>query len=170
MNTEIKNILPTDFPPDSRVWIYQSNRPFSAQESAEIGEQLHQFTAQWNSHGTPVKGWGSLLFNQVIVLIADESEAGVSGCSTDSSVRIIKSLERQYNVNLFDRLALGFVVKDRLELLPLAQVGYALEKGYLSPDTLYLNNTVQTKGELETRWLVPLKQSWLAGKLGLQAV
>jgi hypothetical protein len=170
MNTEIKNILPADFPPDSRVWIYQSNRPFSAQESAEIGEQLHQFTAQWNSHGTPVKGWGSLLFNQVIVLIADESEAGVSGCSTDSSVRIIKSLERQYNVNLFDRLALGFVVKDRLELLPLAQVGYALEKGYLSPDTLYLNNTVQTKGELETRWLVPLKQSWLAGKLGLQAV
>ena len=126
--------------------------------------------ARWNSHGTPVKGWGSLLFNQVIVLIADESEAGVSGCSTDSSVRIIKSLERQYNVNLFDRLALGFVVKDRLELLPLAQVGYALEKGYLSPDTLYLNNTVQTKGELETRWLVPLKQSWLAGKLGLQAV
>ncbi|MBO9153703.1 hypothetical protein ACFOTA_15900 [Chitinophaga sp. GCM10012297] len=170
MNTDIKHILPDNFSPESRVWIYQSNRPFSAQESAEIEEQLHQFTAQWNSHGTPVKGWGRLLFDQVIVLMADEAEAGVSGCSTDSSVRIIKSMERQYNVNLFDRLALGFVVKDKLQLLPLAQVSYALEKGYITPDTLYLNNTVQTKGELEARWLTPLKNSWLAGKLGLQAV
>ncbi|WP_346319561.1 hypothetical protein [Chitinophaga sp. YIM B06452] len=169
MNTDITHILPPDFSPASRVWIYQSNRPFSAHEAAEIEEQLHQFTEQWNTHGTPVKGWGRLLFDQVIVLMADETEAGVSGCSTDSSVRIIKSMERQYNVNLFDRLALGFIVKENLQLLPMAQVGYALEKGYITADTLYLNNTVQTKGELEKHWLVPLKESWLAAKLGLHA-
>lgn len=161
--------LPAGFAPESRVWIYQSNRPFSEQETLEIEEQLHQFTSQWNAHGTPVKGWGKLLLGQVIVLIADESETHVSGCSTDSSVRIIKSIECQYEVNLFDRLLLGFIVKDKLQLLPLQQVAYALEKGYITKDTLYLNNTVLTKGEMETKWLIPLKDSWVMQRIGQTA-
>jgi len=161
----IQQLLPAGFSPSSRVWIYQSNRPFNERETLEINEQLHQFASQWHSHGTPVKGWGQLLFNQVIVLMADESATGVSGCSTDSSVRIIKSLERQYEVNLFDRLLLAFIVKDRLELLPMAQVAYAFEKGFINEDTHYLDNTVLTKQEMEQRWLVPVKNSWVMKKV-----
>ncbi|HVI48267.1 MAG TPA: hypothetical protein VM802_25590 [Chitinophaga sp.] len=167
MNKQIN--FPGDFSPSSRVWIYQSNRPFNEQEILEINEQLHQFTAQWNAHGAPVKGWGGVVLNHVIVLIADETQTTVSGCSTDSSVRIIKSIERQYEVNMFDRLLLGFVVKDKVQLLPMAQVPYALEKGYIDENTLYLNNTVQTKAELDAKWLVPLRDSWLAAKLKLGA-
>jgi len=167
MKQEIKQILPADFHPSSRVWIYQSNRPFSEREALEINEQLHQFTSQWQAHGAPVKGWGQLLFNQVIVLIADESATHVSGCSTDSSVRIIKSIERQYEVKLFDRLLLAFLVKDKLQLLPMQQVPYALEKGFIDENTLYLNNTVLTKGDMEEKWLQPLKESWLATKFSI---
>lgn len=162
---DIKQLLPQDFAPESRVWIYQSNRPFSEQEELEINEQLEHFTSQWQAHGAPVKGWGKLLFGQVIVLIADETNTAVSGCSTDSSVRVIKSIERQYNANLFDRLLTGFIVNDKVQLLPLAQVGYALEKGYITTDTLYLNNTVLNKQELDAKWLVPLKDSWLMKRL-----
>ncbi|MVT09208.1 hypothetical protein [Chitinophaga tropicalis] len=165
MIQETLSILPANFHPASRVWIYQSNRPFSEQEKLEINEQLHQFTSQWQAHGAPVKGWGQLLFNQVIVLMADESDTAVSGCSTDSSVRVIKSIERQYEVNLFDRLLLGFIVKDKLQPLPLAQLTYAFEKGFIDENTIYLNNTVLTKQELEKNWLIPVKDSWLAKKL-----
>ncbi len=164
-----KTNFPEGFSPSSRVWIYQSNRPFNEQEVLEINEQLHQFTAQWNAHGDPVKGWGGVVMNHVIILMADETETAVSGCSTDSSVRIIKSLEKQYEVNLFDRLLLGFIVKDKVQLLPLAQVPYALEKGYIDENTLYLNNTVLNKADLDTKWLIPLKESWLAAKLGVKA-
>jgi hypothetical protein len=167
MTQEIQQLLPANFHPASRVWIYQSNRPFTAQEKLEINEQLHQFTAQWQAHGAPVKGWGQLLFDQVIVLIADESATMVSGCSTDSSVRIVKSIEQQYAVNLFDRLLLAFLVKDKLQLLPMAQLSYAMEKGFIDENTIYLNNTVLTKQEMEQQWLVPLKNSWLAKKLSL---
>ncbi|SDH65833.1 hypothetical protein [Chitinophaga filiformis] len=167
MKQEIQQLLPADFHPSSRVWIYQSNRPFSEKEKLEINEQLHQFTSQWQAHGAPVKGWGQLLFDQVIVLIADESNVAVSGCSTDSSVRIIKSIERQYSVDLFNRLLLGFLVKGKLQPLPMQQVPYALEKGFIDENTLYLNNTVLTKGEMEESWLLPLKESWLAKKFSL---
>lgn len=167
MNTN--NIFPSRFSPASRVWIYQSNRPFNEQEILEINEQLQQFTAQWNAHGDPVKGWGQVVLNQLIVLIADESQTTVSGCSTDSSVRIIKSIEKQYEVNMFDRLLLGFLVKDKVQLLPMAQVAYALEQGYINENTIYLNNTVLTRQELDTHWLQPLKDSWIAKKLGVKA-
>jgi hypothetical protein len=167
MIQDLHQLLPADFHPASRVWIYQSNRPFTEQEVLEINEQLHQFTAQWQAHGAPVKGWGQVLFNQVVVLIADESATMVSGCSTDSSVRIIKSMENQYKVNFFDRLLLGFLVKDKVQLLPMAQLTYALEKGFIDENTIYLNNTVLTKQDLEQNWLTPLKNSWLAKKLSI---
>jgi len=39
---------------------------------------------------TPVKGAAYLFFGQFIILMADERVSGISGCSTDSSVRLIK--------------------------------------------------------------------------------
>lgn len=159
--------IPADFSPDSRVWIYQSSRRFTEQQQHEIDEQLEQFYLQWTSHGSPVKGWAKLLFGQFIVVLADEQGDTIGGCSTDGMVRVIKSIERQYDTNLFDRLTLTFLVKDAPQMLPLSQVEYALEKGYISGDTLLFNNVVGTKAELLSQWLIPLKESWLAPRLSL---
>jgi hypothetical protein len=67
---------------------------------------------------------------------------------------------------LFDRQLLAFIVKDKVEILPLRQFGYALEKGFIGPDTVYFNNTVATKSELAGRWMIPVSESWLAKKIG----
>ena len=165
--SELTNIIPSNFSDNARVWIYQSNRPFSEKEENEINEQLYQFYVQWNSHGEPVKGWAKLLFRQFIVIMADETEVMVGGCSTDSSVRVVKSFERQYNVNLFDLMTLTFLVKDKAEMLPYEQVQYAIDKGYINNDTIFFNNVAGTKKELIENWMVPLSKSWLASRLDL---
>lgn len=164
---ELKSLIPADFADEARVWIYQSSRAFIEKEEKEINEQLEQFYTQWQSHGDPVKGWSKLLFRQFIIVIADETDIKVGGCSTDSSVRVIKSIERQYDVNMFDRLMLTFLVKGKAEMLPLNQVSYALEKGYISMETPLFNNVVTTKKDLMTNWLVPIKDSWLATRLNV---
>lgn len=161
----ITDILPADFSPTSKVWIYQSNRPFSEEEETEINEQLYNFYIQWKSHGNDVKGWAKLIFGQFVVVMADEAQSGVSGCSTDGMVRVIKSLERQYQVDLFDRLTITFLVDDKPQPLPMQQVKYALEKGYIETDTLLFNNTVDTRAKLESEWLVPLDKSWLWNRI-----
>ncbi|HLG38656.1 MAG TPA: hypothetical protein VI461_03270, partial [Chitinophagaceae bacterium] len=99
MNLEYKYLLDGNFHPDSRVWVYQCNRLFSLNEALEIEEMLKEFALQWKSHGVPVKGEAHLFFGQFIILIADETATGVSGCSTDSSVRLIKGIEQQFEVN-----------------------------------------------------------------------
>jgi hypothetical protein len=165
MNLDYIYLLEDSFPPDSRVWVYQASRLFSINEALQIEEMLKDFIAQWKSHGTPVKGTGYLFFGQFIVLMADEKATGVSGCSTDSSVRLIKDIEQRFAVNMFDRTTLAFVVKDKVELLPLAQLQYAVDNGFISSDTLYFNNLVQTKQELEAKWIAPVKESWLVYKI-----
>jgi len=68
-------------------------------------------------------------------------------------------------VHLFDRQSLAFVVKDKVQLLPYTQLAYAVENGFIGPDTLYFNNTVQTKSELENNWIIPVKNSWLKNRV-----
>lgn len=164
MNLEYKYLLDGSFAPDSRVWVYQSSRLFSMSEALQIEDLLNHFAANWRSHGDPVKGAAYLFFGQFIILMADERATGVSGCSTDSSVRLIKEIENLYKVNMFDRQQLAFVVKDKVQLIPLAQLSYALENNFVTADTLYFNNIVQTKEALENNWLIPVKDSWLAKK------
>lgn len=166
---EIAEMIPEAFAPQSRVWVYQCSRPFVEKEEREIQEQLLQFYLQWHAHGAAVKGWAQLLFGRFIILIADETEVAVSGCSIDSSVKILKSIERQYEVKLFDRLSITFLVKDKPEVLPFNQVQYAIDKGYINGDTLLFNNVVTTKQELLDDWLQPLKESWMAGRVQLPA-
>lgn len=161
MNIHFQELLPTDFHEGSRAWIYQANRRFGLSEALQIEKMLEEFVTGWHAHGTGVKGYANLFFGQFIVLIADESHHPVSGCSTDSSVRMVKQIEKVFDVSLFDRLLLAFLVKDKVEAIPMAQLHYALENGFIDGSTLYFNNTAGTLRELRSGWLIPLRDSWL---------
>jgi hypothetical protein len=169
MNLHYQDLIPADFSPSSRVWIYQSSRLFALSEALEVEDILNEFVASWNAHGDAVKGFATLFFGQFVILMADETSIQVSGCSTDSSVRVIKTLEQKFNVHLFERTTLAFIRDEKVNLLPMAQLGYALQHGFVTADTLYFNNTVLTKKELLEKWIVPVKDSWLAPKLAAAA-
>jgi hypothetical protein len=168
MNFEYKHLIPENFHPTSRVWVYQSSRLFSIGEALEIEDMLNDFTENWLTHGAKVKGYANLLFGQFVVIMADETQAGVSGCSTDSSVRVIKSIEETFKVNMFDRQSLAFLIKDKVQLLPLSQLKYAVENNFVNGDTIYFNNLVLTKEELLNNWMIPVKNSWLAKKISIK--
>jgi len=165
MNIDFHSLVPRDFNDNSRVWVYQSNRVFTQSEALQIEELLKNFSRDWKSHGTPVKGFANLFFGQFIILMADETAMGVSGCSTDSSVRFIKNIEQDFQVELFDRLMLAFLIQERIQLLPLSQISSYLEDGLINTDTLYFNNTILTKKELLDHWIIPVKESWLAKRV-----
>ena len=165
MNLEYKHLLPEDFAPDARVWVYQSSRLFTLQEALQIESLLESFVGQWKAHGDPVKGFATLFFGRFIILMADETITGVSGCSTDSSVRMVKQIESMFGVSLFDRQQLAFIRNERIEPIPLSQFDYAIAHEIITPDTLFFNNVVLTKSALESHWIVPVKDSWLAKRL-----
>ncbi len=167
MKLAYKDLLPDHFQQNAKVWMYQSTRLFRLSEALEIEIALNDFTKQWTSHGNQVKAYGNLLFGQFMVLMADQGFSEVSGCSTDSSVRFVQQLGQRFEVDFFNRTHLAFYVKDKIEILPYSQLHYALDRGFINEQTLYFNNLVATKKELENDWIQPIKASWLAGRLNL---
>ena len=168
MNMEYKHLLPGSFSKESRVWVYQGSRTLTLSEALEAEELINNFCEEWRSHGAEVKAYGNIFFGQFLILMADETKAGVSGCSTDSSVRFVKELEKKFNIDFFNRTNLAFVIKDKIQLLPLNQLAYAFENNFITPDTLYFNNTVLNKQQLEDNWIIPVKASWLGKRFGIE--
>ena len=165
MDLNFQQHLPENFHDESRVWIYQSSRMFLISEALEMEDMLKDFIRKWDSHGVPVKGFANLFFGRFIIIMADETATGVSGCSTDKSVRLIKSIEDKFKVDMFNRQSLAFVVKNKIELVPLSQLTYAFENKFLTEETLYFNNTALTKKQLAENWITPIKNSWLSKQL-----
>lgn len=159
-----QHLLPADFSDESRVWIYQSSRLFTINEALQIEGILNELVTNWKAHGAPVKGYANLFFGQFIILMTDENSF-VSGCSIDSVVRIIQQIEKQFGVEMFNWQNLAFVVKDKVQIIPRQQFNYAIENNFITPQTLFFNNVVATKKELENNWMIPVEQSWLKTKI-----
>lgn len=156
--------LPNGYSPQSRVWIYQAMRPFTHEELQSATAAVSAFTKNWLSHGEPVKGTGMVLPQGFIILVADIAVTGVSGCSTDSSVRLVKELDSRFNAGLFDRQLLAFLVNNEVVRIPMQELNRAIAAQQVTPNTPYFNNMVETLDELSNGWPVPAGQSWLSKK------
>ena len=148
------------FSPQSKVWIYQSNREFTAKEAVEIQQTLHSFTAQWKAHGHQLKAKAEIRYNFFIVLIVDQDVASATGCSIDSSVRVIKEIENTYGVDLFDRFNMAYKIDDRVLVNTKEDFETLITIKKITPQTIVFNNLVQTLAEYEQKWEVPLNESW----------
>ena len=165
MNTKYQSHIPANFSDASRVWIYQSTREFTIEEILQIEEQLVAFGKTWHSHGDKVKDFAQLFFGRFIVLIADETDTVVGGCSTDFSIKYIKNLGKDFNTDFFDRSQLSFIIREKVHIISLDDVNSALEDGFIDAETLYFNNTILTKKDFLNKWIIPLKESWLANRI-----
>ena len=148
-------------PATSRVWIFQADRPLTADEMPVVEVRLRQFTDEWAVHGTPFDTSYLIRFNQFIILAADESRQNASGCSIDSSVRVLKEIEGLLGVQLFNRNLIAFKSGDNVVLIPLNELKQNFQSGILNEGTLTFNNLVSVKGDLETSWLVPAGETWV---------
>ena len=144
----------------SKVWIYQSNRPLTEEESLATQVALDRFAANWVAHSRQLKAKARLVEDRFIILAVDETMAGASGCSIDASVHFLKNLQNQLQVDLFDRMRFAYKDEngniqstDRASFVNL----YAI--GTISDSTLVVDTLVKTKKDLSTI-LKPLKESW----------
>lgn len=148
-------------PPQARIWIYQADRQFSEAEAAEIQEKIKKFVTDWSAHGKALHASGEIVHNRFIILGTDADVTAPSGCSIDSSVQFIRSLEQAYQVSLFNRTELAFKENDAIKVLKLNELPQAVSTGSITENTPYFDNLVTTAGDLRQQWLKPAGSSWL---------
>lgn len=149
-----------DFPSETRVWIYQSSKPFPAEVVPQLKDVVDRFAQNWVSHSNQLRAHGDVLHDRFILLAVDESQAGASGCSIDKSVHFMKQLETQLGVDLFDRMTFAWKEGEAVKTASQPEFSALYQNGEINSETLVFDNLVKTKGELEEKWLKPLNQSW----------
>lgn len=153
--------MASDFDTESRVWVYVSDRPLTPEEASEIDHEIKLFSIQWVSHNRKLRSMGGVVDNRFAVLMVDESQAGASGCSIDSSVRFIKMIGEKYGIDWFNRNLIAFRDDyDHLQVLPMEKFREAYNEGVVSKDTLVVDTLVNTKKGLNDHFYRPLKDSW----------
>ena len=153
-------------PPEARVWIYQASRPLTEAELAAVQPALAGFAAEWTSHGRTLHASAEFRHRQFLIVGLDEDVAGASGCSIDASVRFVGQLEQHLGLDLLEKSRMAFLQAGAVRLLQRGELKTAVATGSLEPDTLYFDNTLATKYELDTQWPRPAGQTWLTRYFG----
>ncbi|MFC5272159.1 hypothetical protein [Adhaeribacter terreus] len=148
-------------PPQARIWIYQADREFTDAEATEIQDKIKNFVTEWSAHGHQLHASGQLLHNRFVVLGTDVDVTAPSGCSIDSSVKFLRTLEIDYNTKLFDRTQLAFQKNGAINMVHLTEMPAAVASGEITAETPYFDNLVAEAGLLKTDWMKPAGKTWL---------
>ena len=149
------------FPDESRVWIYQADRPVNESLVGKVNGLVDQFAEQWTSHSHDVNATGGLLHDRFLVLIADETRAGVSGCSIDSSVAFVRQLGEFCMVDFMDRQHFAYLENDEVKTVHMHALADLYGSGQVDDSTMFFDNLVKNKGDFVSSWVKPLGESWM---------
>jgi len=147
-------------PPQSKIWIYQSDKAFTEAQILEIANLIEPFIEQWQRHDANLNASYIIKYNRFIIIAVDEHDE-VSGCSVDASVHLIQKIEQKFGVNLTDKLKVAYKEGDTIALSTLADFKKQIALSNITPETIVFNNIVNTVATLKTDWEIPIKQSWL---------
>ncbi|MBK9272251.1 MAG: hypothetical protein IPM48_11720 [Saprospiraceae bacterium] len=148
------------FSDESKIWIYAADKILPDDLIPQIHHSIQSFSKSWASHGSHLKATGGIMHNNMVVLVVDQTQAGASGCSIDESVRFIRKLGEEYQIDFFNRMNFQYLDQDQIHLVKSVELNDFLEKGIINLDTLFFDNLVDTKYKFIHSWLKPLKDSW----------
>jgi hypothetical protein len=149
-----------NLPPESKVWIYQSNRKFTQEEWSAIETDLKVFIDSWSAHGTGLEASYLLKYFRFIILAVNQEVQIATGCSIDKSVEFIQSLEKKYAVDLLDKMNVTFKLGEHIAHKPLIEFKKMAKDKAVSENTIVFNNLVNTIEEWNENWEVPAAESW----------
>ncbi|WP_104733668.1 ABC transporter ATPase [Hanstruepera ponticola] len=151
-----------NLPEESRIWIYQANRSFTDEEIIEIQNKLDIFIENWTAHGSDLQSGYLIKYKRFIVIGLNQNLNKATGCSIDASVHFIQQLEKEYNVDLMDKMNVSYKQGDYIAYKPLSDFRKMAKDRAVSKNTIVFNNLVANKAEFEEHWEVPASESWHA--------
>jgi hypothetical protein len=152
-----------NFPDYSKIWIYAAQRPITPDENEFITARLENFMDEWAAHGAKLEATFSILYRRFIVIAVDEGPQNATGCSIDSCVHEIQAIGKVLEIDFFDRMRV--VYRDENNNMVVSCTIPELKEMIADHDfpnrTPVFDNSIQTLGDLRTRWEIPAISSWI---------
>jgi len=149
-----------ELPENSRIWIYQSNRKLSDSEILSIEPKIITFLNSWTAHGKYLEAGYEIKYNRFIVFGLNQENISASGCSIDASVNFIQAIEKDFDLDLMDKMNVTYYNGKFIAHKSLIDFKKMAKAKSISKNTIVFNNLVNTKIDYLENWEVPAKDSW----------
>ena len=149
----------TQFPDQSKIWLYQSDRALSNEEMKQLENELVTFVEGWAAHGSKLWAGAKVLNPYFTVVTVNDSLVPPSGCSVDASVHRMKDLGLEMGINFFDRMKITIQEGEELKQIHFSELDNHQE-------ALIFDPLINSLGELRTAWPRPIEKSSFAHMVG----
>jgi hypothetical protein len=144
-----------------KVWIYVLSRELDPSEIEQLSFNCKNFVDSWTAHEQKLNAHFEIYKSRLLIFRVDESAYNASGCSIDKLLRFVKELEKQFNLELLNRLLVVLDLNGALLITPSSKIKDLLAAKAINGETLVYDTTVSTSEHLKD-WKKPLKATWLS--------
>ncbi len=144
-----------------KIWIYVLSKELSGSELDQFLQNCKGFTGSWTAHDQPLSASFELYKNRLLIVKVDESAYNASGCSIDKLQRFIQIQEKEFDIQLLNRLLVALEVNDDLMIIHSSKIKELLTSGTINEQTTVFDTAITSSQELKD-WKKPLKSTWLS--------
>jgi len=142
---------------ESKVLLYPSSRKFYDNELEEIQIKMKNFISDWPDFSAAFK----IEYQRFLVFFMS-NDTLITMEFMDRIANFILNLEKEYQITLLDKVNVSFKQGKYVQYQEMKKFRKLVKNKSISKDTIVFNNLIQTKGEFEKQWEVPLHESWLS--------
>ena len=142
---------------NAKCWIYILEKNINF-KSDEINLILKSLCEKWKSHNNEVVSSFQIYRDRYIILFAEE---GISGCSIDSSNRLLRYELDRLNINIMPNSKIGIFIENKIKLEDRSSIINLIQANKLQPNNKMINTTVTNKKEYNKNWILEINKSWL---------
>ena len=148
---------------EARIWVYIFKSELNDSEAEIVKARFNEFVSSWQCHGAALSGAYELFDNKVLILAVEENQS-VSGCSIDSSVRMLKSIKEEFAIDALDQTLIHFrELNNKLISVSRSEFATLCNNGDITSDKIVCDPLISTLGEFREGKLDKVfAQSWHA--------
>ncbi len=155
--------------PESKLWMYGAQKVLSDIEQKQIRSILDHFCENWAAHGAKLNCGFNILYDRFIMIAVDEESAAASGCSIDKSVDVIKQIDTEFDLDLFNRLRcfhIEALPKTAITAYLSSEISELIREGVLDEYSKMVYMQATNLQDLTPNFTRDLKDTWLKKYLG----
>lgn len=148
-------------PPESRLWVFSSERPLSAEEEAVLLARVDSYLADWAAHGVPLVCGRDWRHGRFLLVAVDEASEPPSGCSIDAMTNVLKELGAEMGLSFVDNSPIFYREGQDIRRLSRAEFQAAALAGKVTLDTEVFDNSITRLAQVYAgEWEKPAGASW----------
>ena len=143
----------------SRIWVFQSKDQLDESTYNLIKKKISVFLENWKSHQKSFESSFIIKYKTFVVIAADETNL-ISGCSIDSLINFVKSIEDEFEINLLDKLDVKYKIGNDINTANLNEFKKICKNIDINDKLIVFNNLVKNIDDFEKKWEVDIRESW----------